>query len=110
MVADRAIKVSQPLIDSRRQALHRGIRTDIFVEGDLIRLTQVLTNLLNNAAKYTDVGGAIVLSVEPEGDEAVIRVRDDGAGLSQQMLPRVFDLFAQADTTLSRAKGGWESA
>ena len=106
VVADRAIEVSQPLIDSRRQTLHRDIRLDIFVEGDLIRLTQVLANLLNNAAKYTGVGGAIYLSVEPEGDEAVIRVRDDGAGLSEQMLPRVFDLFAQADTTLDRAKGG----
>lgn len=106
VVADRAIEVSQPLIDSRRQTLHRDIRPDLFVEGDLIRLTQVLTKLLNNAAKYTDVGGAIYLSVEPEGAEAVIRVRDDGAGLSEQMLPRVFDLFAQVDTTLDRAKGG----
>ena len=106
VVADRATEISQPLIDSRRQTLHAVIHPDLFVEGDLIRLTQVLANLLNNAAKYSDEGGAIYLSVEPEGDEAVIRVRDNGAGLSAKMLARVFDLFVQADTTLDRAQGG----
>jgi two-component system CheB/CheR fusion protein len=106
VVADRAIEISQPLIDSRRQTLQVAIQAGLFVEGDLIRLTQVLANLLNNAAKYTDEGGVVHLGIEHEGDEAVISVRDDGAGLSAEMLPRVFDLFAQADTTLDRAKGG----
>ena len=70
------------------------------------RLAQVLSNLLNNAAKYTDEGGEISLFAETRGDEVVIRVRDNGIGISADLLPRVFDLFTQADRTLSRSRGG----
>ena len=65
-----------------------------------------MANLLNNAAKYTDRGGRIALVADREGDEAVVRVRDNGIGLSAEMLPRVFDLFAQADRSLDRSQGG----
>ena len=78
--------------------------------GDPARLTQVLTNLLNNAAKYTDPGGQIWLTAEPDGDSAVIRVRDTGIGIAAEMLSSVFDLFTQADRSLDRSQGGWASA
>ena len=78
----------------------------IIVEVDPARLAQVLSNLLNNAAKYTDEGGEISLFAETRGHEVVIRVRDNGIGISADLLPRVFDLFTQADRTLSRSRGG----
>src|SRR5207302_118277 len=76
------------------------------VEADPARLTQVIGNLLNNAAKYTDEGGQVTLSVSREGPDAVVRVRDTAAGLAPEMLPRVFDLFTQVERTLDRAQGG----
>ena len=78
----------------------------IKVNADQTRLAQVLSNLLNNAAKYTQEGGHIWLSVAREGDNAVFRVRDNGSGIPAEILPRVFDLFTQADQSLERAQGG----
>jgi CheY-like chemotaxis protein len=69
-------------------------------------LEQVLVNLLNNAAKYTDEGGQIWLSLEQEGAEAVVRVRDTGCGIAPELLPRIFELFTQAERTLDRSQGG----
>jgi CheY-like chemotaxis protein len=66
----------------------------------------VIANLLNNAAKYTDPGGHIALSVRGEASDAVISVRDDGVGIPAELLPRVFDMFAQVDRNLDRAQGG----
>jgi CheY-like chemotaxis protein len=76
------------------------------LRGDRARLTQVVTNLLNNAAKYTDPGGRITLEAEPEIDQAVIRVRDTGIGISAELLPTVFNLFTQANRSLDRSQGG----
>jgi CheY-like chemotaxis protein len=73
---------------------------------DPVRLAQILANLLNNAAKYTEDGGRISLSARHEGNHAVISVRDTGVGIPVDVLPRVFDLFAQADRTYHRAQGG----
>jgi CheY-like chemotaxis protein len=74
---------------------------------DPVRLAQAFTNLLNNAAKYTEHGGVIWLSAERSGEEdAVVTVRDSGVGIPTEMLPRVFDLFTQVDRTLGRAEGG----
>jgi signal transduction histidine kinase/CheY-like chemotaxis protein len=78
----------------------------VFVEGDATRLEQVLTNLLSNAAKYTPDGGRIAVAVERLGGDAILRVRDDGVGISPELLPHVFDLFVQADKTLARSRGG----
>jgi hypothetical protein len=78
----------------------------MFVDGDLIRLTQVLANLLNNAAKYTDEGGMIGLSLTQQDGLGMIAVDDNGVGIEADTLHHVFDLFAQADTTLDRARGG----
>lgn len=69
----------------------------VWVKGDSLRLAQVIGNLLDNAAKYTDEGGRIVLSLEATPTEAVVRVRDNGTGIARELLPRVFDLFMQAD-------------
>ena len=76
------------------------------VSGDGTRLEQVFGNLLNNAAKYTDRGGHIVLGLSVLNSEAVVTVTDDGAGIAPAILPHVFDLFVQSDATRSRADGG----
>ncbi len=106
-VVERALEASQPEIDARNHALHFLLASQpIWIAGDLIRLTQVLTNLLNNAAKYTNSGGQIWLSTSQEGNTAVIRVRDTGIGIPRQMLESVFDLFTQVDRALDRSHGG----
>jgi signal transduction histidine kinase/CheY-like chemotaxis protein len=78
----------------------------IDVDGDPVRLEQVVHNLLQNAAKYTPAGGRILVALTEEGEHAVLRVRDNGVGISSDMLGRVFDLFTQAEHSLDRAKGG----
>jgi two-component system CheB/CheR fusion protein len=74
--------------------------------GDVTRLSQVLQNLLHNAAKYTPDGGKIVLSGSREGDQAVMRVRDSGVGIAPELLTRIFDIFTQGHRTLDRSDGG----
>ncbi len=76
------------------------------VEGDAARLEQVLANLLDNALKYTPPGGLIEVTARPDGDTALLRVRDTGAGIPRDVLPHVFDLFAQAEQPLDREPGG----
>jgi len=101
------VETSRPLIDARRQQLYISLPPEsLKVMADLARLSQVLANLLNNAAKYTEEEGRVWLTVTREGDDAVFRVRDTGMGIPADLLPRVFDLFTQADRTLERAQGG----
>ena len=78
----------------------------VAIEADAVRLEQVLINLLNNAIKYTPAGGSVTLTLATLPGQVEIRVRDDGVGIAPEMLPRVFDLFAQAEGTLDRSKGG----
>jgi CheY-like chemotaxis protein len=78
----------------------------LWLEGDEVRLAQVVTNLLNNAAKYTDRGGRIRLTVERAGEEGVVRVKDSGVGIPAAMLAKIFDPFTQVDDTLNRSQGG----
>jgi CheY-like chemotaxis protein len=102
-----AVDTSQPIVRSRRHQLHVNFPCQpLSIEGDLTRLAQVVANLLNNAAKYTDEGGQIWLDVWVEGQDVVLRVRDSGPGISWKLLPHVFDLFTQAERTLDRAEGG----
>ena len=104
-VVASAVETSRPAIDAARHRLEiRLPPAPLQIEGDFVRLSQVVANLLNNAAKYTDPGGRIALSVQREGAEAEIRVQDNGVGLAPELLPRVFDMFAQADR--ARAAGG----
>ena len=106
-IVERAVETVRPLIDQRKQELTVSLPLDpIWLEADGSRLAQVVTNLLNNAAKYTDQGGRIWLSVHQEGDQAVLRVRDTGLGIAPALLPHVFDLFTQAERSSDRAQGG----
>jgi signal transduction histidine kinase len=106
-VVRAAVEASRPLIDAVRHSLTIDLPAQpIWLEADLTRLAQVLGNLLNNAAKYTPEGGRIVLSVQVIDDIAVIVVRDNGIGISAEMQSKVFDLFAQVENHLDRARGG----
>ena len=106
-VVQRAVEASRPLIDARRHHLTVVPPPEpVRLAGDLTRLVQVVGNLLNNAAKYTDEGGHIRVEAAREGAEAVLRVRDDGMGIPPDLLPHVFDLFIQADRSLDRSQGG----
>jgi signal transduction histidine kinase len=78
----------------------------VLLDADVTRLEQVVGNLLRNAAKYTDPGGRIDLAVHTEGSEAVVLVRDNGMGISPELLPRVFDLFIQGEQGLDRTGAG----
>jgi CheY-like chemotaxis protein len=103
----RAVEASRPLIDARKHRLTVSLPPDpVEVEGDLTRLSQVISNLLDNAAKYTEEGGNIWLTSEKLGSQVVIRVKDDGMGISSHILPHVFDLFIQSDRALDRSQGG----
>ena len=103
----RAVESARPLIDSRRHRLHLELApAPVLVNADMTRITQVVINLLNNAAKYTPPGGDIALSTAVDGDDALIRVKDNGEGIPAEMLERVFDLFAQGERTIDRSEGG----
>ncbi|HET9703228.1 MAG TPA: ATP-binding protein [Vicinamibacterales bacterium] len=107
MIVQRSIETSRPMIDARRQQLSvRLPETPLRVQGDHTRLVQILANLLNNAAKYTEEGGHIWVEVRDEGAFGAISVRDNGIGLSSDLLPQVFDLFTQATRSLDRSQGG----
>ncbi len=106
-VVARAVEISRPLIDAHKHSLEVSLPEQaVRVEGDLTRLAQILSNLLNNAAKYTEEGGRIELSVEASGGEAVLRVRDTGVGIAADMLPRIFEMFTQVQGSLSHSEGG----
>lgn len=106
-VIERAVETSLPLVKSRRHKLTvRLPQEPVQVEGDLTRLVQVIANLLNNAAKYTDAGGCIDLIVEASPDDVVVRVRDNGMGIPGELLPNIFELFTQGSRSLDRSQGG----
>jgi signal transduction histidine kinase/ActR/RegA family two-component response regulator len=102
-----AVEQVRPLIDSRRHLL--TVQTppeSAFIQGDQKRLVQVVTNLLNNAAKYTPTGGSIVLTMDVDSENVVFSVIDNGIGMAQKTIGRVFDMFAQAERTSDRSQGG----
>ena len=106
-IVERAVESARPLIDKHEHELSVSLPPEpVWLCADAARLEQVVVNLLNNAAKYTDKGGHLWLSVEQEGDDAVLRVRDTGVGIARELLPRIFDLFTQADRSLDRSQGG----
>lgn len=106
-VLAQAVETSRPLIDARKHQLTVVPPAEpVWLEGDEIRLAQVVSNLLNNAAKYTEEGGQIWLTAEQKGNEAVIRVRDTGIGIPADVLPRVFEPFMQEERLPDRAHGG----
>ena len=102
-----AVESASPLIAARRQTLESSMPSEpLLIQADLTRLVQVLVNLLNNAAKYSDEGATIRLSVTSEQGFAVLRVVDAGAGIPARLLPKVFDLFTQDERSLDRSQGG----
>jgi PAS domain S-box-containing protein len=102
-----AAETSRPLIEEHGQAFALTLPPHpITLDGDLTRLAQVIANLLNNAAKYTDRGGYIWLTAEQRGLEAVVTVRDTGIGIPPELLPRIFEMFMQADRSLERSHSG----
>jgi PAS domain S-box-containing protein len=106
-VVECAVESVRPLIDQRKHELTVSLSPQpIWLYADAARLEQVVVNLLNNAAKYTDEGGHIWLTVEQEDDACVLRVRDTGVGITPELLPRIFDLFTQAARSLARSQGG----
>jgi PAS domain S-box-containing protein len=108
------IQANRPLIEARGHELSVSLPAEpVWLEADPIRVTQLLGNLLNNAAKYTDPGGHLWLSAAREGDEGdvpdgavIVRVRDTGVGISPENLPHIFDMFTQASRSLDQSHGG----
>ncbi len=102
-----AIETVRPLIHQRQHEMRVAIPdAPIWLQADAARLEQVLVNLLTNAVKYTDPNGTIWISAEEVGGECVLRVRDTGVGITQELLPCIFDLFTQAERSLDRSQGG----
>ncbi|HEY1075495.1 MAG TPA: ATP-binding protein [Fontimonas sp.] len=106
-VVNRAVEACQPLIESRQHRLEIDLpATPIWLYADTARITQVLGNLINNAAKYTPSGGSIGITAAVDGGKVRIAVRDDGIGIAADLQAQVFDMFVQAETARDRSQGG----
>jgi signal transduction histidine kinase/CheY-like chemotaxis protein len=106
-VISRAVETARFSIESRKHHLLISLPEEpLWLIADPVRMEQILVNLLNNAAKYTDPGGRIWLTAVQEGKEIVLRVRDTGIGIPAELLPRIFDLYVQVDRSLDRSEGG----
>ena len=106
-VVAQAIESSRPVIDAKHHILTVSVPDEsLRVNGDAARLSQIVGNILNNAAKFTDSGGRIDLIVKRDADDVMIQVVDNGVGISPEVLPRIFDLFTQIDRPLDRTSTG----
>jgi PAS domain S-box-containing protein len=106
-VVAKGIEMASPLLEQRAHALTVDVpRHGLTVQGDPTRLSQVVSNLLTNAAKYTPAGGQVTIRAANDGDDVVIRVTDTGIGIAPDVLPRVFDLFVQERQAIDRSQGG----
>ncbi|MCU1282433.1 MAG: histidine kinase, partial [bacterium] len=106
-VVAKAIAIASPLFEERRHRLDVAVApSGLVADADATRLAQVVANLLTNAAKYTAPGGHVRVAAARDGGELVLRVADDGIGISPELLPRVFDLFVQGDRPVDRGEGG----
>lgn len=106
-VVSSAIETARPMLEAKHHTLSVDLPTHaVRFEADLVRLAQVLSNLLINAAKYTDPGGQIRLRAVQEGNDLLIAVGDNGIGIAADMMPRLFTIFSQAKDVLGRAEGG----
>jgi CheY-like chemotaxis protein len=106
-VIQSAVEASRPPIEAAGVELTVAVPTDpVYVDADVTRLAQVFTNLLNNAAKFTERGGHVWLTADRQGSDVVVTIRDTGIGIPADMLSKVFDLFAQVDRSLERSRGG----
>lgn len=106
-VVERSLEATAPRLAARGQSLCVEVPDEpIMLNGDAVRLAQVLSNLINNAAKFSPQGAAIHLSAQREGAQVVLRVRDPGCGIDPAFLPHIFELFVQGDQSLDRSQGG----
>ena len=106
-VIGTGIEAARPILDAKRHVLTLDLPSEaVRLEADPVRLAQVFSNLLINAAKYTDPNGHIELRAVQEGGDVVVTIRDDGIGISQEMMPRLFTIFSQAYPALERSEGG----
>jgi signal transduction histidine kinase len=105
-VVKTALETCMPNIEARHHKLELNLPADLWIDGDAVRLTQVLGNLLNNAAKFTPPGGTISVSAARDGEQAVVRVQDTGIGISAEQIERIFDLFTQAGHSPDRVQDG----
>jgi CheY-like chemotaxis protein len=106
-VISHGLEPVRPVIESRRQTLTVSLPTaPVWISGDFVRLGQIVTNLVNNAAKFTPEGGHIQIDATANQGQAVIVVRDTGVGIEAQLLPRIFDMFVQGERSLDRSEGG----
>jgi signal transduction histidine kinase/CheY-like chemotaxis protein len=106
-IVARALETASPLFEQRNQYVHVAIpRHGLVVEVDAARMAQAFSNLLTNAAKYSDSGGHVSVSSERVGSEVLIKFSDDGIGIRPEMLPAIFELFVQEQQALDRARGG----
>jgi len=102
-----AIETSRPVIDNRNHVLTVELPDEsLLLDADPIRITQILANLLNNAAKYTPAGGHITISTQLEQDRVAIRVTDSGVGIAQESLTTIFEMFGQVGESIGQAQGG----
>ncbi len=107
VIVERAVETARPLIEAGRHNLSVSLPAEpLWLEADPTRLEQIVVNLLNNAAKYTEPGGSIWLTARRDEGGAVVRVRDTGVGIAPDVLPLVFNLFTQADASIDRRQGG----
>jgi CheY-like chemotaxis protein/two-component sensor histidine kinase len=106
-VIAEALEVSSPIIEGNRHELKVSMPSEaILLDADRTRLAQIISNLLNNAAKYTPPGGCISLTTTREGTEAIVSVKDNGIGIEGEMLSRIFEMFTQVGQSVDRAQGG----
>ena len=106
-IVECGVETVRLLIEQHRHVLTVHLPPSaIWIDGDSTRLEQVVVNLLNNAAKYMDEGGQIWVSLQQEGNEAVLQVRDSGVGIAPELMPHIFELFTQAERSLARSQGG----
>ncbi len=106
-MVDVAVETARPAIDAGKHTLTVALPSEpLMLDADALRISQVLANLLTNAAKYTEPRGTIHLGAERDGDEVVIRVVDNGIGLAPADLPKVFEMFAQVKPALDRKEAG----
>ncbi|MFM0554699.1 ATP-binding protein [Paraburkholderia sediminicola] len=104
---EQAVEMVRPAFQTREVTLSVApVPLDVVVDGDLTRLVQVFSNLLTNAAKFTEPGGAVTITCEDGTDAVQVRVADTGAGIAPALLPEIFDLFVQGENTLARSEGG----
>ena len=106
-VVARAVETVQPLVEAQRHELNIALPSEsLLLDADPVRIAQVVGNLLTNAAKYMEPNGRIWLTAERDRDMAVLRIRDNGIGIAPALLPRIFELFVQADHASTKAQGG----